>query len=40
MTDKNKEKEIRIKQIEKNTYVEREDVKKDVEKQRGIRPNI
>ena len=40
MTDKNKEKKERLQQIENNTYVEREDVKKDVEKQRGTKPNV
>ena len=40
MTDKNKEKKERLQQIETNTYIEREDVKKDVDKQRGIKPNI
>lgn len=49
MTDKEKgivdserreQKKERLQQIENNTYVEREDVKKDVEKQRGIKPNV
>ena len=35
MSNKEKEKQERLEQIKEGTYVEREDVKKDVEKQRN-----
>lgn len=40
MTDKEKEKKERLEQIEKGTYVDRDDVKTDVDKQRGVKPNV